>query len=167
MSFEIRETCAEDARQMLEYIKTVGGETAFLSFDNNTFNISEEKEARFLERFKKSPRDIMLVAVADGKIVANGSLETNKTKRYSHRAELSITVLKSHWRCGIASSIINKLIEFAKEKEILSIYLDVRADNVAAISLYKKFGFKKIGTYENYFKVSDSFYDAELMVLYL
>ena len=165
MNIEIREACAEDASQMLEYIKTVGAETDFLSFDNNTFNINEEKEARFIERFKKSPKDIMLVATDNGKIVANGSLETNRTKRYSHRAELSITVLKSHWRCGIGSSVIKALIEFAREKGVLSIYLDVRADNVAAISLYKRFGFKKIGTYKDYFKISDNFYDADLMVL--
>ena len=167
IEIEIREAEGKDALKMIDYNSTVGRETDFLSFGENTFKISEEKEARFLERFRKSQKDIMLIALFDDKIIANASIERNKAVRYSHRAELSITVLKEFWGKGIGSELMKRLINFSKESGIESIYLDVRSDNYRAISLYEKFGFSKIAKYSDYFKINGRKYDADLMVLYL
>ena len=167
MEVEIREARGADAAEMILYNKNVGSETDFLSFDGNTFNISEKKEAGFLERFRSSKRDLMLVALDGEKIVANASIEGDRRARYSHRAELSITVLKEYWGKGVGSMLMQKLIEFSKEASYRSIYLDVRADNDRAISLYRKFGFEKMGVYRDYFMVNGSCYDAQIMILYL
>lgn len=167
MKIEIREACAADAEKMILYNKKVGSETDFLSFGTDTFNISCDKEARFLERFRNSKKDLMLVAYDNEKIVANASIEGHRTQRYSHRAELSITVLKKYWGQGIGSSLMEKLIAFAEEIGYKSIYLEVRSDNERAINLYKKFGFVCAGVYKEYFKIDSKYYDADLMVLYI
>jgi len=167
MKFEIREACGADAEKMIIYNKKVGSETDFLSFDEKTFDISEKKETGFLERFKNSKRDLMLVALDGEKIIACASVEGEKKARYSHRAELSVTVLKEYWGKGIGSMIIEKLVEFSKESSYKNLYLDVRADNERAISLYRKFGFERIGIYKEYFLINSEYYDAELMALYL
>lgn len=167
MDFLIREASGADAKEMLHYNNIVGSETDFLSFGENTFNISEEKEARFLERFKNSNKNLMLIALKGEKIIANASVEGHRTERYNHRAELSITVLRECWGCGIGTALMEKLIAFSKEVGYKSIYLDVRSDNERAISLYKKFGFERLGVYHNYFFVKGKYYDADLMVLYL
>ncbi len=167
MNIEIREASAADAQKMLHYNNAVGGETDFLSFGSDTFNITLEKEARFLERFRKSPKDIMLIALDEEEIIANASIEGNRVQRYSHRAELSITVLKKYWGQGIGSMLMKRLLSFSSNFGYKSIYLEVRADNDRAINLYRKFGFTDIGVYKDYFKVEDNFYDAKLMVLHL
>ena len=167
MDIIIREAAGTDAEEMLHYNYIVGGETDFLSFGRNTFNISAEKEARFLERFKNSKKDLMLVALDGERIVANASIERNKTERYSHRAELSITVLREYWGKGIGTRLLRELLAFSENSGIESVYLDVRADNDRAIALYRKFGFKDIGNYERYFKINGEYYDAKLMVLHL
>lgn len=167
MNFEIKEASGADARAMIDYNVKVGGETDFLSFGASTFNISVEREARFLERFKNSKNDLMLVASDGEKIIANASIERNKTERYSHRAELSITVLRDYWGKGVGSELMKRLIDFSKSSGIKSIYLDVCSDNTRAISLYERFGFVAIGKYEDYFKINGKFYDANLMVLQL
>ena len=167
MDFVIREASGKDAEKMLHYNNIVGGETDFLSFGTDTFNISAEKEARFLERFNNSKKNLMLVAVDGDKIVANASVEGCRTKRYGHRAELSITVLRDYWGQGIGSLLMERLISFSKDIGYKSIYLDVRFDNERAINLYRKFGFIEIGIYKDYFNINQSFYDAKLMVLYL
>lgn len=167
MDFLIREASGADAKKMLYYNNIVGFETDFLSFDGSTFNISEEKEARFLERFKNSKKNLMLIALDGEKIVANASVEANRTERYNHRAELSITVLREYWGQGIGTALMENLIDFSKEAGYKSIYLDVRSDNERAIYLYKKFGFKRLGVYHNYFFIKGKYYDADLMVLYL
>ncbi len=167
MDFLIREATTADAEKMLHYNNIVGGETDFLSFGADMFNISVEKEARFLERFKNSKKDLMLVALDGDKIVANASVEGNRTKRYAHRAELSITVLCDYWGKGIGSALMDGLISFSKEADYKSICLDVRSDNERAISLYKKFGFEEIGVYKDYFNINEKYYPAILMVLHL
>ena len=167
MKTEIREACGADAEKMIQYNKDVGSETDFLSFDGKTFDISIEKEARFLERFKSSKKNLMLIAVEGDLIIANAAIECDRRKRYSHRGELSITVRKDYWGSGVGTSLMNKLIEFSKKANYKSIYLDVRADNERAISLYRKFGFERMGIYRDYFMINGQYYDAELMVLYL
>ena len=57
------------------------------------------------------------------------------------------------------------MINFAKDTGIEILYLEVRCDNHRAVSLYEKFGFEKIGTYKNFFKIGDEYYDAYLMTL--
>ena len=109
----------------------------------------------------------MLVALYGDRIIASASIERNKAERYSHRAELSITVLKEFWGKGVGSELMKRLLEFSKESGIESVYLDVRSDNDRAIALYKKFGFSKIAKYNDYFKINGRKYDADLMVLYL
>ncbi len=167
MSITYREAVANDARALLEYTRVVGGETDNLSFGKDTFNISEEREAKFIDRFYKSKKDIMLVACDGERIVANASLERKRVERYSHRAELSITVLSKYWGRGIGSELMKMLIEFAKESGIEIIYLDVRADNERAKGLYRKFGFELIGTFKGYFKINGSYFDGEFMQLCL
>ena len=167
MKIEIREACGSDAEEMISYNKRVGSETDFLSFGENTFNIGIEKESRFLERFKKSGKDLMLVALDGEKIVANASIEGNKIARYSHTAELSITVLRDYWGQGIGTALMERMLSFSASNGYRSIHLEVRADNERAIALYLKFGFKEIGVYNDYFNVNGKFYDAKLMILYL
>ena len=52
---------------------------------------------------------------------------------------------------GVASALLNSLFEFAKEKSLSFISLEVRESNNAAISLYQKFGFKTEGKRKNFY----------------
>ena len=97
------------------------------------------------------------------KEICDGIIEREKVKRYSHRAELSITVLKEYWGQGIGSRLMETMIEFSKNSGIHSISLVARADNERAISLYKKFGFDSVGIYKDYFKINEEYFDAIFM----
>lgn len=167
MSIIYRKAIAQDATALLAHQSTVGAETDNLSFDQYTFNISPEKEARFIERFSKSERDVMFVALDGEKIVGNGIIECERVKRYSHRATLSITVLRDYWGQGIGSRLMRMMVDFSKERNIDVISLEVRSDNSRAVTLYEKFGFERIGTYKKFFKINGEYYDAYLMQLML
>lgn len=167
MSIVYREAIAADAAALLLHQATVGGETDNLSFDQSTFNISPEKEARFIERFSKSERDVMFVALDGEKIVGNGIIECERAKRYSHRATLSITVIKDFWGKGIGTRLMEMMIDFSHKHEVAVISLEVRSDNKRAVTLYKKFGFETIGLYKKFFKINGEYHDAYLMQLIL
>lgn len=163
MNIIYREALQSDAEALLEHLHAVGGETDNLSFGRDDFNISPEKESRFIERFKRSENDLMLVAECDGIIVGNAIVEREKIKRFSHRAELSITVLRDFWGRGIGSKLMSMMLDFCKESGASVITLYVRADNERAISLYKKFGFSEVGVFKNYFNIDEQLFDGLFM----
>ena len=167
MKFVFREAEAKDAEALVEYISMVGGETDNLSYGKDTFKMSAEKEARFVERFRQTKKNIMLVALDGEKIIANASLEANRVERYAHRSELSITVLKEYWGRGVGSRLMEMMIDFAKAAGTEIIYLEARADNDRAIALYKKYGFEKNCDIKRFFKINGQYYDATVMTLYL
>lgn len=85
-----------------------------------------------------------------------------------HRGELGISVIKAEWGQGIGSMLLQSVIDFAKNTahaDIIS--LEVRSDNTRAISLYKKYGFEKIGQFKGFFKIDGEYIDFDLMNLYL
>ena len=163
-TIEIREARAQDAEALLAYVKRIGGESDNLTFDGNGFPITVEQEQHFLDNVHSDPGSIHLIALKDGKIIADGSL-SGFPRRMSHRAGLGISVVRDEWNHGIGSMLMERLIGFAKESGIELINLEVRADNDSAIHLYEKYGFRSIGTSPAYFKIGGQYFDFVLMVL--
>lgn len=54
-------------------------------------------------------------------------------------------------RKGIGNKLLNYLVEKYQDKNIKNITLEVKEDNIVAINLYKKYGFKKVSTREKYY----------------
>lgn len=75
---------------------------------------------------------------------------------------MDIVTKKDKRNQGFAKILLNKLIILSKEKECTSITLEVRENNIAAISLYESFNFKEVGRRKKYYKNGDT---AILMTL--
>ena len=72
------------------------------------------------------------------------------------RAELiNINVLESLQNRGIASKLLEFMIDDCLKNSVNSITLEVRVDNLNAIHLYKKYGFVEIGKRVGYYKGID------------
>lgn len=69
----------------------------------------------------------------------------------SEMSILRIAVSKKMLGIGIASWLLNKLLEIAISKKVTSVILEVRSSNKAALSLYNKAGFVTIGIRPNYY----------------
>ncbi len=160
----IRESSAKDAAQLLEYFKIVGGETENLTFGESGLPVTVEQEEAFLKNVHDEKTSVHLIACKNGEIIGDGGL-TGLPRRMRHRAELGISVRKNYWNCGIGSKLMEELIKYAKENGIEILNLEVRSDNVSAIHLYEKYGFRHIGTSPAYFKTGDDYVDFELMFL--
>ena len=77
----------------------------------------------------------------------------------------NIVVNKNFRKQNIGSLMLSKLIELAKlEPNISSITLEVNSNNIAAIKLYEKFGFKVVGLRKKYY---NNIYDAIIYTKYL
>lgn len=74
---------------------------------------------------------------------------------------ITIAIDPSYRRLGLGSKFVDYLVNQAEKKQVKKIFLDVRKSNVAAIALYEKFDFLKIGIRKKYY--SDNNEDAIVM----
>ena len=159
----IKEARTEDAVKLIEYTKIVGAQTDNLSFGREGAGDTPEVE-EFIKRISSDSKSVMYFAWKNDDIVGCANISGMK-RRMSHRANFAISVAKSEWGSGIGSALLEKCISFAKDNEIEIINLDTRSDNFRAISLYKKFGFVKIGRMPAFSKINGEYIDADLMYL--
>ena len=68
---------------------------------------------------------------------------------------LYICVDKSIQSKGVASNLLNQSTLELKKINITELFLEVDTQNISAISLYKKLGFKQISMRKNYYKYKD------------
>lgn len=164
INIEIVRAKGQDAEELLEYLKIIGSETDNLSFGAEGILLDVEEERKYLDELAKSLNDIQLLAKANGEIIGTASL-IRKKNRMSHRAEFGISVKKAWWGCGVASTLMEYILLFAKSTGVEQINLEVRSDNKRAIALYKKFGFHKLCTFPGFFKINGELVDFDFMNL--
>jgi ribosomal-protein-alanine N-acetyltransferase len=94
---------------------------------------------------------ISLVAKINGKIVGFviGMVDIEGNALAGHI--LTIDVSPPYRRRGIAQRLLQKIEEIFKEKGVKSCRLEVREDNVAALKLYQKLGYKRVAKLEHYY----------------
>lgn len=105
------------------------------------------------DRLSAPDAPMMLVAcTGEGTVVGNAGLHTNfKTPRRMHAASIGMGVMEAHQRKGVGSKLLAALLDVADNWYGLArIELSVYTDNIAAIALYKKFGFEMEGTFAKY-----------------
>lgn len=64
----------------------------------------------------------------------------------------NVAVSPSFRKKGCGEALVKTAKEQAKEKQIESIFLEVRVSNAPAISLYKKLGFEELGIRKNFYE---------------
>ena len=168
MEFTIEQAKASDAEEILAFTGKCGAESDNLSFGAEGIPLSVEEEAAFLKSMENSDAGIFLIVRDGDEIIGTGSYSVFAKKRMSHRGEFGITVSKNYWNRGVGTKLLERILDFAKHQaksEIVS--LEVRSDNQAAIHLYEKYGFEKIGTFKGYFKINGELADCDLMEKFL
>ncbi len=74
------------------------------------------------------------------------------------RAEINYLYVDIPYRKKrIALELLQNMLEILREKGVISITLEVSVQNVAAMKLYHKCGFKEIGIREKYYKGIDAY----------
>ena len=64
---------------------------------------------------------------------------------------LTIDVSPNHRRKGIGQRLLQEIEKTFKDKSVKICHLEVRENNLGALSLYQKLGYRKIGRLEKYY----------------
>ena len=79
-------------------------------------------------------------------------------------ADIMNIVVKKSWRNqGVGNLLLSNLISLCKNSNLSSLSLEANEDNLPAIHLYEKVGFKKIGLRKNYYNWKDGIIVQYLM----
>src|SRR5690606_29917439 len=65
---------------------------------------------------------------------------------------MNVGVLPAWRRQGVASALFARLFAEASARQAESVFLEVRASNLAALALYQKLGFAAVGRRKNYYE---------------
>lgn len=120
-----------------------------------------EELVTWLNGFSK--RKLEIVAEVDGAVVGFAGLYLLED-RLDHAGWMCVGVREERQRCGIGALLLETLVVAADVLAGLRrVQLTVFSDNVSAIKLYEKFGFKIEGQHKNFLRRGDVFVDALTM----
>ncbi len=126
----------------------------YLSVKEN--NLNKWSESFFLKLFlDKNIFFVSLNRPLDGYLIARKTLDEYEV--------LTLATDINKRRRGIGTLLLTKLINLAKKDKVFRIILEVSENNIAAVSMYQKLGFKKISKRKNYYNNSEGFSDAHIM----
>ena len=80
---------------------------------------------------------------------------------------LNICVDSEYQSRGIGHNLMNRLFASARRYNVQSIFLEARASNKIAMSLYQKLGFNEVGLRRNYYPAKKGREDAVILALEL
>ncbi|BAP33441.1 putative acetyltransferase [Chryseobacterium sp. StRB126] len=139
----IREATEQDLEILLTFEQgIVSAERPF-----NSTLIDGEIHYYDLNEFIQSPDAILIIAEENNEIISSGYALIKKTENYYYKFEkyayLGFMYVKPEYRGkGINKIITDKLISWAKSRNISEVRLDVYAENESAVKAYEKAGFE-------------------------
>lgn len=157
----LKSPCIEDAEKFLNYIRKSCGETDFLARYPEEYTTTVEKEVAWVERLRSSPDALGITCYIDGEVAGNCEINFRSGLKTSHRANVSIAILKAYWNLGIGSAMFEEMVAAAQKRGSEIMELEFVEGNDRARHLYEKFGFRVVSEKPNAFKLKDGTYQNE------
>lgn len=147
----IRELKKDDLDKSLAFFRALPKEDrAYLRVDVTKRDVVERRiNAMESEEISR------LVAVVDGEIVADGSLERERQEWKKHIAELRLIVAHPYQRKGLGLLMARELFALGASKKVEEILVRIMAPQVGALSIFKRLGFHQDAVLHDYVKDID------------
>lgn len=111
-------------------------------------------------------RVLPLVTEAHGRIVADATLHRRREGWRRHLGSLRIVVDPEFREIGLASRLIDELVDVATHEGLDRVYVEIPTDAAAAMEVFEERGFKKVAVFEqNIIDLDGRYHD--LAVLHL
>ena len=98
-------------------------------------------------------QEASLTALWEGKPCGMAMIYIQPYKKLAHQCLLTIVVDEEYRGKGVGTALLKELMRIGKEKfKIEILHLEVYENNLGAIKLYKKLGFKEFGCQKHFIK---------------
>ena len=162
MSAVIRTAEPGDAGALVRLAEAVGSEEGgWLIADGGWRSASEER--RYLKAIRRHAYAAVLVAEEDDRIVGRLSIGRDTHPASEHVADVGLMVADGYRRRGIGRALMENAEAWARGVGVRKIELHVFPHNEAALALYDRLGYRRVGVRRGHFRRADGYVDAILM----
>lgn len=160
----VRKAEEKDAEMTAQFKILVSGESDFLSYGKGELEITVEKERENIRALNMRDNAAFIIAEINGDMAGFITFAGGDRIRTRHAGEMGIVIQQKYWGLSIGGFLIEYLIGWAKQTEVIrKINLRTRTDNVKAIKLYERYGFRREGVLTRNMYISGKFFDSYLM----
>ncbi|HWJ03689.1 MAG TPA: GNAT family N-acetyltransferase [Verrucomicrobiae bacterium] len=162
LEVSIRPGVPEDANGILECLVSTLAERQWFDRDEHEVGINSPDILKERIRGFKPGERAYLVAVLEGKIigfilVVRGSLNSTR-----HAADFGMSILPGFRDRGLGTQLVEAAIDWAKLHRVEKLYCCTLCNNIRAIKLYEKLGFRQEGIRIKQFKIAGKYVDQIL-----
>lgn len=165
----IRSIARDDAQIATDFINKISQEDSFVQFAGE--HIPLEEEQRYIDSELEligTEHAVKLLCIVDGKLAGIADVHRNLSARSRklHIGTFGMIIAKEFRGQGIGEALMRMTIDEAVQKMpgLKTMYLECFANNVPALSLYKKLGFEEVGRVPEALLRQGEYVDAVLMV---
>lgn len=163
MSYRVREARPEDAAALVELASAIGAEPGgWLLTTEGWRSVADER--RYLKAIRRYEHAAVFVVEAEGgELVGRLSLARDAHPSSRHVADLGLMIAAGHRRRGLGRALLDRAVEWARERGVRKLELHVFPWNEPAIALYRAFGFEQEGYRRGHYLRDGDYVDAILM----
>jgi RimJ/RimL family protein N-acetyltransferase len=149
---------------VIDHVNAIGAEEVFLMTERLTLTVREERA-----RLRKADgvAELFLVATIDERLVGTANFARGRLSKGRHVAQLGIALRRDARGVGLGRAMMEAGIAWADSVGVRKLTLGVFATNRAAISLYRKLGFRTEARLKGQVMLRGALVDELLMVRWL
>jgi len=129
----------EDRDRLLEFFRGVAEEERIFLREDMARPEAMDARVRAMGR----GRFFSLLAEAEERIVGDATLQRRPTHWLQHVAEVHVVVDRGYRRVGLAHNLLYELFDLARDQGIETLLAEMMSEQVAALSLFERLGFKR------------------------
>lgn len=161
----LRSAVPEDAQMLVDYLKTVTGETRFLMCEPDEIKYTRKEEEQFINAHNDAGDALLMLAFVDGEYAGNCSFQSKAgSRRASHRAGIGIALFQKYTGLGLGKLMLKRLLEEIEKLGFEQAELTVVGGNKIAYHLYESLGFKECGRIPNANRYDDGTYSDDILM---
>jgi RimJ/RimL family protein N-acetyltransferase len=165
--FLVRTVFPADAEKVLEFHKGIFRDARYLVTTLEEFDLTVEQEEEWLQNIYKDKNKLSIAAVHNGHLIGYLGFQNGDRFRMKHQGSFGMSVANSFRNQGVGKALLSVLIDWAKKNSTIEkVCLEVFAQNVEAIHLYKYFGFMQEGLQTKAIKINDQNYHDVILMAY-
>ncbi|MBO4374737.1 MAG: GNAT family N-acetyltransferase [Lachnospiraceae bacterium] len=162
----LRSAVPDEADMLVDYLKTVTGETPFLLCYPDEVKYTHNEEIKFIEDHNGSDSSMLLLAFVDGEYAGNCSFDgITVSRRAKHRASIGIGLFQKFTGFGLGRLLMERMLEKIQDCGFEQAELTVVSTNDRAYRLYESLGFREYGRIPNANKYDDGTYSDDIIMI--
>jgi RimJ/RimL family protein N-acetyltransferase len=158
MPITIRTITPDDAEAITAFFTAVDNETHFLLFEPDERTRGPDGWRMRIEEIRSGSTDEILVAVDEavtGELAGLLFILGEARRRLKHSISPMVAVRQAYTGQGIATRLFEAMEQWARERGIHRIHLQVQCDNHRAVALYHRLGYQVEGLHRHAVRVAD------------